>query len=356
MCGCASAAQKLGGLSAAGVGKMSARSAAYFAFHSTRLFGYLGALPPLLFMAPRSTLLSLAAYAVVHRAAWWQRGVHRVFGYGASRRHRIVNEVQHLYPADKRYLVALHPHGILCDAWHSIIARHEDSFAEDGPGLPAVGRGVALCVSPVIPHRPAHQEMFRNRCSSAAAPSVLRWWDLPGGPDPAVCPGGIPESVFASSEDPGREYAYLKGRKGFLRLCIERGHDVMPIYSFGVTRMYRNPTILRGARARLSQKLGFGLVVPWGRWGTSMPLTDETTTVVFPPFEASMYSLNRIDEAHADYLRHLKLHFDGNKAKYGMAAVELVFVGPDYEDRDCVAAWLCRVGLARAKATRASKL
>eukprot|EP00971_Amphidinium_carterae_P045741 900071-Amphidinium_carterae.1 len=111
-----------------------------------------------------------------------------------------------------------------------------------------------------------------------------------------------------------------------------------------------------------------------------MPLTNKTTTVVFPPFLASKYDVTDVDkvawrldftvaneatlskygasflsayqpaaaqprkhpgvpevrknrrwgrtslwapEAHAAYLQHLKANFDANKEKYGMKGVEL---------------------------------
>ena len=67
-----------------------------------------------------------------------------------------------------------------------------------------------------------------------------------------------------------------------------------------------------------------GVIPFFGFLGTSMPLHEKTTTVVFPPFEASKYGPEQLDEAHEAYLAHLKRHFDLNKALYGMRDVELV--------------------------------
>lgn len=105
---------------------------------------------------------------------------------------------------------------------------------------------------------------------------------------------------------------------------------------------------MRGWRARFSQKYFVGLVAIIGWLGTSMPLTDKTTTYVFPPFQASKYTVEQVDEAHAAYMEHLKTHFDENKSRYGMRDTELVFVGNDYVDDDIVARTLTRLGLLSA--------
>ncbi|CAE8623438.1 unnamed protein product [Polarella glacialis] len=335
------------------LGESLVRPWVYWLFHSWRLFGFGFALPPLLAFRPLKTLLAIGAYIVVHRKQWWQRTIHRILGYGASRRHKIVNPAKHLTPADKRYLYCLHPHGVLADGWHSIIARNPDSFDEErATGPPEMGRKIALCFAPVIQHVPVHQEMYRNKCGAADKRAITKWWKTPD-TDPALIPGGFAEAVFANAGERKYEYSYLKGRTGFMRICLEEGKDIVPCYTFRASRMYNNPGILRGVRARFSQHYFIGLVPFTGWMGTSMPLTDETTTVIFPPFEASRYQVSQLDEAHAAYLEHLKTHFDANKDQYGMPGVELVFVGNDFKDEDFVARGLRSMGMLKDEAPRA---
>jgi len=320
------------------------RPAVYWMFHSWRLFGYFLAIPPLLAFQPRRTLAGLLAYGAVHRQQWWQKLVHRLCGYAASKRHRIVNDVQHLIDSEKRYLWALHPHSILADGWHSLIARNLGSFADEGLGPPGIGRKISLCFAPIVQHVPIHQEMYRDKCGAADKAAIERWWDTPD-IDPALIPGGFAESVFSNASETNVEYSYIKDRKGFVRIAIANGKDIVPVYTFRATRMYYNPPYLRGLRARLSQRFYIGLALWLGKLGTSMPLTDKTTTVVFPPFPASQYDVGRLDEAHAAYLQHLKSHFDANKDKYGMKGVELMFIGHDFQDDDVVARALRRIGI-----------
>lgn len=317
----------------------------YWLFHSWRLFGYFFVLPPLAVLRPVRTLIALICYAAVHHRRWWQVLIHRILGYGASGRHRIVNENAHLIRSDRRYLWCIHPHSVLADGWHSVIAKNESSFDANGIGPPSIGRKIALCFAPIIQHVPVHQEMYRERCGGADKTSIVRWWNQTEDTDPALIPGGFAESVFADASERNVEYAYIKDRQGFVRVCLEEGKDMVPVYTFKASWMYYNPRILRGWRARFSQNYYIGLVIPWGWMGTSMPLTDKTTTVVFPPFEASRYTVEQLDEAHAAYLAHLKTHFDANKGRYGMRDVELQFVGKDFEDDDPVARALRKVGV-----------
>mmetsp|Transcript_129649 Transcript_129649/g.252472 ORF Transcript_129649/g.252472 Transcript_129649/m.252472 type:complete len:360 (-) Transcript_129649:34-1113(-) len=323
----------------------------YWLFHSWRLFGYFLVLPPALALKPLRTLLALAAYVVVHRQRWWQRAMHRLLGYGASQRHKILSPTAHLIRDDKRYLWCLHPHGVLADGWHSIIAKNLSSFENSGNGPPCIGRKIALCFAPIIQHVPVHQEMYRDKCGGADRRAIVKWWDSPD-TDPALIPGGFAESVFANAACSNREYSYIKDRKGFMRICLEERKDIVPMYTFRVNWMYHNPGMLRGMRARFSQNYYVGLVFLCGWMGTSMPLTDDTTTVVFPPFEVTRYAVHQIHEAHAAYLEHLKRYFDQHKEEYGMKDTELCFIGNDFQDDDWAARALRRLGLISQHVTK----
>lgn len=315
------------------------RSIMYFVFHHVRLFGWLPAGILGLFFSPYKTAALGAGYALVHRQRWWQVLVHKSFGYGASKRCRLINPYKHLYNQDQKYLICIHPHCILLDGIHSAVAYQPEMFdGTPGVGHPTEVRSAALCFAPIIKHVPAHQEMYRNLCSSAGRKDIEQWWGrrMPDGAgiDPAICPGGFAECCFSNAWDRENEYLYLKGRKGFLTTAIKNGADIAPLYSFNSTNMYHNFPWLKGARARLSQKIFIGLSWPLGRYGTFMPLTDKVISMWLPPFPASKYSLEQVDQAHADYCAHLKAYFDKHKAEYGQEGCEMQFVGKDYVDRD----------------------
>ena len=78
--------------------------------------------------------------------------------------------------------------------------------------------------------------------------------------------GGMVE-LFHST--PKRETVFLKKRKGFVKIALRTGADLIPIYSFG------NTTVLEafksGPLASLSRKVGVSVTVFWGRWFLPIP-------------------------------------------------------------------------------------
>eukprot|EP00746_Dinoflagellata_sp_MGD_P029651 gnl/MRDRNA2_/MRDRNA2_170220_c0_seq1.p1 gnl/MRDRNA2_/MRDRNA2_170220_c0~~gnl/MRDRNA2_/MRDRNA2_170220_c0_seq1.p1 ORF type:complete len:360 (-),score=34.97 gnl/MRDRNA2_/MRDRNA2_170220_c0_seq1:120-1199(-) len=334
------------------------RAFLYFVFHHSRLFGWAPPLCLAIAKWPKRVSGFLVFYVTVHRQRWWQRGVHQVLGFGASYRSKVITPYKSHYNPEQRYLLCTHPHGILVDGFHNWVAKNinccESRKAGDvGTGHPTMVRGVAGCFAPVIQHIPVHSEMYRDMCSGASAREVASWWEkrMPDGTgiDPLIAPGGFSECCFSDAGNKHIEYHYLKGRMGFVKIAIENGVDIAPLYAFNITNMYRNIPFLRGLRARLSQKIFIGLSWPLGKYSTFMPLTDETTSVWFPPFPASQYNIDQLEEAHAAYLEHLEKYFDIHKAEFGQADAKIEFVGKDFVDNDRLAIALRHAGLLRSR-------
>ena len=106
------------------------------------------------------------------------------------------------YDPSKQYLVACHPHGFLIENIGNIFTRGCPEFNTTG----------------IMRPYPA--------------------WGQPGGFSEAVYTG--------ASKD--YDHAYLAGRGGFLKLAIERGIDVAPIYGFGVASAYSGLHVFEGSR------------------------------------------------------------------------------------------------------------
>lgn len=66
-----------------------------------------------------------------------------------------------------------------------------------------------------------------------------------------------------------KERLYLKNRKGFIKLALQEGVDIVPVYLFG------NTTVLSvwktGFLADLSRKYQVSLTYMWGKWGLPIP-------------------------------------------------------------------------------------
>ena len=82
----------------------------------------------------------------------------------------------------------------------------------------------------------------------------------------ALYVGGMLE-LFSSSKD--REAVVLSRRKGFVKLALRSGADLIPSYMFGNTTVLS--ALTAGPLALLSRKLGVSCTVFWGRWGLPLP-------------------------------------------------------------------------------------
>jgi len=147
---------------------------------------------------------------------------------------------------------------------------------------------------------------------------------LESGMSIGISPGGVSEIFDTNNND---EVIFIKERKGFVKLALMTGTPIVPSYCFGTTKLfscwYGQGDFLR----KLSRKVGFGVVLVWGRFGLPIihryPLTTVSGAPIFVPLEKQP-SQKMIDEYHLLFLTELKGLFDRNKAAYGWADKELV--------------------------------
>eukprot|EP00811_Abedinium_folium_P036786 NODE_9462_length_1423_cov_4.329475.p1 GENE.NODE_9462_length_1423_cov_4.329475~~NODE_9462_length_1423_cov_4.329475.p1 ORF type:complete len:374 (+),score=69.43 NODE_9462_length_1423_cov_4.329475:51-1172(+) len=312
---------------------------ARFLVHSMRTYGHVPWWFVLLRFRPRAAVQVLLLYAMVlRRSHHWQNATHKFLQYGSSRKPRFIKARRVPYDTSRQYIMSHHPHGVLLCPWFNWLSR------EEAPSLcDATDHGfstrfhvmdnlvMTLCFAPAVQYMLLHSEIYRDKVTDATAKSVRgilqRSRDAPVKESTMLCPGGFSEATYMGYSDK-LEVAYILGRKGFLKIAITEGVDVIPTYSFGATSMYRSIGWRREARAKLSQKSGLPLLAWWGRFGTNLPLHEDTVTVSFDPFPASQYTLAELDAAHADYCAYLKICFDAYK---GCCAAsknqQLVFCG-----------------------------
>jgi len=78
--------------------------------------------------------------------------------------------------------------------------------------------------------------------------------------------GGIAELFLSSSSE---EVLFVKKRKGFIKLALKTGAEIMPVYFFG------NTSVMEVARydflRRFGRLTGMSLTWFWGRWYTPIP-------------------------------------------------------------------------------------
>jgi len=134
---------------------------------------------------------------------------------------------------------------------------------------------------------------------------------LAKGESVAILPGGIAE-IFVQSRD--AEYIFLRERKGFVRMAIEMGVDIVPVYHLGNTSLfdYSKNNFL----SKWSRKLQISLVVFWGRFFLPLPYRKPVVMVIGEPITVkknSNPSADEIDEIHSKVIEALGKLFQDNK-------------------------------------------
>ncbi|CAG7825141.1 unnamed protein product [Allacma fusca] len=225
----------------------------------------------------------------------------------------------------QNYLFASHPHGILCNGAFG-------NFATEGTSFSRVFPNITPHLLTLEGHYsfPLYREylMLSGACS-ASRKSLNFLLSLPEGGHAAVLvPGGPSESLDAH---PGKSTKlHLKKRKGFIKIAIQNGVSLVPVYSFGETSIYdqiRNPegSTVRRIQDRLQKSFGLAPVILKGRgffqysFGL-LPQRRPITSVVGKPITTEKNanpSQEEIDRIHKCYLDNLVDLFDQHKGLYG---------------------------------------
>ncbi|XP_053219111.1 2-acylglycerol O-acyltransferase 3-like isoform X2 [Podarcis raffonei] len=236
-------------------------------------------------------------------------------------------------PPTRNYVLGSHPHGIICAGAFSAFCTEATGFSRAFPGLrPSLAALAGLFRIPV------YREYLM---SSGLVPVNKRSLDflLSGPPGHAVVivVGGASEMLDSA---PGEQRVYLQGRKGFVRLALQHGADLVPVYTFGENDIYRQIRFPEGSFVRRLQ-LGFkqltGLApCPFsGRglfssisWGIQ-PMAAPLTVVVGKPIPVPLCPCPTEDEVnsfHALYVEALKELFDAHKESCGLPASQQLLV------------------------------
>jgi 1-acyl-sn-glycerol-3-phosphate acyltransferase len=133
--------------------------------------------------------------------------------------------------------------------------------------------------------------------------------------------GGEKEQLMTS---PGRHQVYVSGRKGFIKLAIEYGVPVVPMYAFGENEAYTTSSAGMGFRQWLQRTLQLGVPLAWGRWGTCVPLpvplhveVGAPVLPVGPPKRRQDITPEEVEALHATFVAKLRALFDRTKATHG---------------------------------------
>lgn len=141
----------------------------------------------------------------------------------------------------------------------------------------------------------------------------------------SLVPGGIAE-MFLWEQD--REAIKIMDRKGFVRIAVESGTPIVPVYHFGNSKLFSwvAPNWLEWVCRRSRVAVGY----PKGRWGTLMPCNAPLMMAVGGPIHVPhiVPGAEGFDEAvqvaHEQLVKALVELYDKYKGLYGWQDRELV--------------------------------
>jgi len=230
----------------------------------------------------------------------------------------------------KNYLLGSHPHGVLCAGIFSCFGTEGANVKEVYPGLEP--RLLTLEGQFWIP---GYRELFASSGACAVSKRGMETlFSRPSGLLSVLVPGGAPESLNSDKE---QVRLILKKRKGFIKLALRFGVNLVPSFSFGESFIFdqvQNPegSWIRKAQDYLQHIIGFAPVLFIGRgifqysFGI-LPYRKPITVVVGAPIEVEKNqnpSVDDICELHERYSNALEDLYNQYNPLYGDKQVKLV--------------------------------
>jgi 1-acyl-sn-glycerol-3-phosphate acyltransferase len=141
-----------------------------------------------------------------------------------------------------------------------------------------------------------------------------------------LLPGGVEEQLLLCPPDVER--VVLSKRKGFVRLALETGSDLVPVFVFGEREAYKmNDGPVYAFSLLLRRLLGIGAPLPRGRWWTLAPFPVPITIVVGKPIPVARVdgapTPEAVDALHGEFVSALRDLVEEHKAAAGKPRLKL---------------------------------
>lgn len=222
---------------------------------------------------------------------------------------------------NKNYILGCHPHGIMSAGAFACFSTESCGFADMFPGVRA-----SLAILAGLFRIP----LFREYIMSAglypvSKASLIHLLSKSGkGNAVVIVIGGAAESLASS---PGVNTVVMKQRKGFVRVALEFGADLVPVYSFGENELFQQVIFSDGGLGRQLQDLfkkimGFAPCLFVGERFLIMPYRTPITTVVGSPISVPQRATpteEEVDHYHGLYMEALSKLFHEHKVSCGLS-------------------------------------
>jgi len=127
---------------------------------------------------------------------------------------------------------------------------------------------------------------------------------------------------------PGEHKIFLKSRKGFVKLAMIYGTDLVPMYAFGENEAYTISQFLSPLRHWMQRTLGIGICIFWGWGGTIIPHKVKLQIEIGKPIPVPKtpkadITPQALDALHLTFVTEMQRLFERTKAKHGLGSAKL---------------------------------
>ncbi|KAK1303847.1 Diacylglycerol O-acyltransferase 2 [Acorus calamus] len=225
-----------------------------------------------------------------------------------------IEDVKALDP-NKSYVLAAEPHSIFPIGCLSLMSI---------TGLLPLSKTKALASSAVFYTPILRQTGTWLGLTVATKENFINY--LKAGYSCVVTPGGVQEILYMNHDS---EVAFLKKRYGFVRVAIQTGSSIVPVFCFGQRDVYKWWKPKGKLYLWLARAIRFAPLVFWGAFGSPIPYCKPMHVVVGRPIRVNENpnpSDEEVVELHAQYVSALEKLFLKYRKVSGFSDMELSII------------------------------